>query len=247
MWLDTDGLRLTGGYLLAALPSRLVGERIEALGPGALAYAPEVARGRSGPAADRWAVAALVWESLTSRAPDVRTDPPELSPEARIALRRLLDPEPGRRAVDLSALLAALAAQASLAVPALDPEPHRPPTADIGAPPDRMGPPRARPVAGAADEGTQEISLDQIVEERAARAARRPIAGAAQDGTQEIALEEIVEEAGADDTAKHSAVSGEQDLDPRLVRAALGITLESERRASGPDSWIRASCAPRST
>lgn len=159
VWVDTEGFRLTGAFLLSALPGRALAERMASIGPAAVAYAPEMMSGRGGPAADRWGAAALVWEALTLRAPDRTSTPRELSPSVVTALRRLLDPEPGRRPADLRSLLDALARQAGLPVPELDPEPHAPP----------------------------------------------------------VAL--------PDDTAKHAPVT---DLDPRLVRAALGITLDSQ-------------------
>ena len=215
VWVDTEGLRLTGAYLLAALPPRLLAERLEALGPGALVYAPEVSKGRGGTAADRWGVAAIAWEALTARAPDLASAPPELTPPLLEALRSLLDPEPARRPTDLRALIEALAAHAGLAVPHLDPEPHRPPAAAIGAPP---GAARA---TGSATVGPRVLP--------------RRIDGAALGGTQEIALDDIEEITGPDGGANRSVASADHDLDPRLVRAAFGVTLESDPD-SDPDS-----------
>ncbi len=225
VWVDTEGLRLTGAFLLAALPPALMSERVALVDAPC---APELAAGRAGATADRWGVAAIAWEALTSRAVEHATAPRGLAPDTLAALRRALDRAPDRRPPDLSPLLDAMAAQAGLAVPRIDPEAHLPPTAVIGEPP------RARPrrIEGAAAEGTQEVSFDQILE---ARPVARRIEGAASEGTQEISFEQILDEsdeATADDTARHAAIpSNEADgLDPRLVRAALGLTLESEAR-----------------
>lgn len=239
VWVDTDGVRLTGAFLLAALPPPVLEEHVAALGPGALAYAPEVASGRSSASADRWGLAAIAWEALTGRRPDVSSEPPELSGPLLIALRRLLDAQPGRRPKDLRALIDALARQAGLPVPRIDAEPHQRPAPASDRPPAKI----VRRIEGAAEEGTQEVSFDQIMEERALSARRRGrrVEGGAEDGTQEIELdsEDAIDPdlaraalASADVTAKHAPSSGEENseggLDPRLVRAALGIMLEDE-------------------
>jgi hypothetical protein len=176
VFVDTDGLRLTGAFLLSALPGRALADRMGAIGPAAVAYAPEQASGRPSAASDRWGAAALIWEALTLRAPDRTSAPRELSPGVLTALRRLLDPEPGRRPADLNGLLEALARQAGMPVPSVDP---------AATPP--------RPATSADATGPR---------------------------------------ASADDTSKQPAVTGaldssEDGLDPRLVRAALGITMES--------------------
>lgn len=168
VWVDGDALSLTSPFLLAALPPVALAERLELLGPGAIAYAPEARAGRSSASADRWGLAAIVWEALTGREPDPASSPPELSVPLRAALVRMLDPEPGRRAKDASILLGALAEHAGLPVPAIDPEPMHSPDGDFGRPPSHA-PPRRR-IEGAAEDGTQEVSLDQILEERVLRA-----------------------------------------------------------------------------
>jgi hypothetical protein len=248
VWVDTDGLRLTGAFLLSALPARIVAERISELGPAATLYAPELASGRIGAPADRWGVAAIAWEALTSRPPDDAAGK-GLSPQLRAALRRLLDPEPGRRSKELAPLLSALADQAALSVPAIDPEPHRPASARIGAPPgsspaSRSTRPTAKKVEGAAPEGTQEISLDQIEELPAEGLDPRLVRAALTDAPKKS---DNVEKK---DTARQTAVlappSGRDtparrnkpkerradDLDPRLVRAALAAPPSVEELAS---------------
>ena len=78
--------------------------------------------------------------------------------------------------------------------------------------------PKPRAIAGAAPEGTQEVSFDQILEERPAPRPRK-IAGAAAEGTQEISFDQIEE----DEPLEQS----QDSLDPRLVRAALGVQMDS--------------------
>ncbi len=185
VFVHADGLRLTGGFLVAALPGRLLAERMASIGPAAVAYAPECMAGRAGAPADRWGAAALIWEALTLRAPDRTSAPRELSPGVLTALRRLLDPEPGRRPADLSALLEALARQAGVPVPNVDP-----------------GVLVARAGVGAS-----------------------PVDGAFASG--------------ADDTQEQPALPGPGDstedaLDPRLVRAALGVTMDGVERGVPP-------------
>ncbi|HJL17007.1 MAG TPA: hypothetical protein RMH99_15185, partial [Sandaracinaceae bacterium LLY-WYZ-13_1] len=255
VWLDTDGLRLTGPYLLVALPRDERAERIASLGPGLVAYPPEAPKGDTSEASDRWGVAAIAWEALTGRSPAPETSPPELTAPVHAALKALLAKAPDDRPASLEALAGALAQTAGLPVPELDPERHQPPTAAPGATP------RAR-VAGAAADGTQEVAFEQILEERpldevagektSPRTGRIP--GAAPEGTQEISFDQILEErpiaggASPDDTAKHVPIvdapelepatgPAEPDsLDPRLVRAALGVDLEdsSEERPAEP-------------
>ena len=82
VWLDADGLRLTTPYLLTALPHDELTDRVADLGPGAMAYAPELATkaGRPSPASDRWGVASIAWEALTGRSVDPGPAPPEIPP-----------------------------------------------------------------------------------------------------------------------------------------------------------------------
>jgi len=129
VWLDTDGLRLTGPFLLSALPADELGERVSALGPGAVAYPPEARQGLTGRASDLWGVASIAWEALTGRSPDPSLPAPEVEGDLRDALVSLLDEAPEHRSPDLDALLRAVARHAELSIPTLDPEPHQPPTA----------------------------------------------------------------------------------------------------------------------
>lgn len=230
VWVDGDAVRVTGAFLLSALPPALLAERVTALGPGALAYAPEVRAGQSGGASDRFGLAAIVCEALTGQGPDLEERPPELSPPLFDALRRLLARAPEQRPNDVAALLAALSTLAGLGIPRLDPEPRRPAQ--------RRPPIGPRRIEGAAAEGTQEISFDQILEEHALESD----APAVELQSDELVIEgeededaldpDLVHAAlNADDTTRRAPVAAEtretsDGLDPRLVRAALGVNID---------------------
>ncbi len=200
VWLDTDGLRLTGAFLLTGLPQDELRERVQGLGPGAVAYAPEVKEGMTGPASDLWGVGSIAWEALTGRSPDPTAPSPEVDGELKEALAALLADAPDERPPDLQTVLEAVAREADLPVPDLDPEPHQPPTALIMSPLETQG---TEPSAGAT-----EPPSDDSLDPRLVRAALG------------VSM--------ANDTAKHASVSDElaDSLDPRLVRAALDVALE---------------------
>lgn len=256
VWLDTDGLRLTGPFLLAVLPAEELADRVAGLGPGAVAYAPETKHGASGRASDAWGVGSIAWEALTGRSPETIADAPEVTGALLDAFAELLQDEPNGRPIGLDELVRCVAREAGLSIPDLDPEPHHPPTAVISAPPAAIPeertqpsvaslrtasePPRPREIPGAAVGGTQEIAFDDLIEVPAVGpdALDPRLVHAALD----VALDS---DSSADDTAKHSAIIDigsvedmAQSLDPRLVRAALGISMEpsSEEPTSEPNS-----------
>ncbi|MBX3275569.1 MAG: hypothetical protein KF729_35240, partial [Sandaracinaceae bacterium] len=209
VWLDTHGLRLTGPFLLAALPSDELGERVEKLGPGAVAYAPELRSGHSGPASDLWGVGAIAWEALTGRSPDPSGRAPEVQGKLHDTLTALLADAPERRSPSLDALLRAIAERADLSVPVLDPEPHQPPTALVDAMDGGGTEPGSAP-------GLATASDEHGLDPRLVRAALG------------VSLD-IEDRTGPNDTAKLPSVSASlaESLDPRLVRAALDVSLES--------------------
>lgn len=200
VWLDTDGLRLTGPFLLASLPPEELGERVREIGPGGVTYAPEMKTGETSEAGDHWGVAAIAWEALTGRSPEPTAHAPEVGGPLRDVLASLLTDAPERRP-RLDGLVGAVAADAGLPAPTLDPEPNRPAIVAEGTQP-AAAPPRRRAIPGAAAEGTQEIAFEDIIEDEAP---------------------------GESDTARHAAVRPDEpdSLDPRLVRAALGVTMDS--------------------
>ncbi|MFK7990043.1 MAG: hypothetical protein AB8I08_28750 [Sandaracinaceae bacterium] len=289
IWLDTDGLRLTGPYLLVALPPSELRERMQDLGPGQVAYPREVRDGLTSTSADRWGVASIAWEALTGRSPEPESfdaGRADLEPGVADALIELLTSDVASRPRDLTGLLGALADDAGLMVPQLDPEPHAPPTADVGIPPGGASVPRgpraARPlggdeegtvqmpseqlqrprITGGASEGTQEVSLDQILEEHSTegnldpRLVRAALASAQDREVPPSGASAELSVAGPDDTAKHASLSsqelieapsrpkGPDSLDPRLVRAALGVTLDSDSIEALDSDMIEALDAP---
>ncbi|MGE3634367.1 MAG: hypothetical protein AB7P00_30990 [Sandaracinaceae bacterium] len=211
VWLDTDGLRLTGAHFVGSLGTRALRARVGELGPGALAYAPELAEGAASATSDAWGVASIAWEALTGRSADPDADAPELPPPVREELIALLSKLPASRPAELGKLVAALASAAGLAVPRLDPEPSR-----------------ARPEARG--EGPKQT---------------RAIEGAAEGGTQQIAFEDLEPASDEESSAGASKPRSESvdSLDPRLVRAALGISMDSEDSSdeaiSNPDDTAR--------
>lgn len=206
VWLDADGLRLTGGYLLAALLPRDRASHIAALGPRTMTYPPEAAHGRTSEASDRWGVAAIAWEALTGRAPDALTSANELPPALTAALTALLSSDPEARPRDLSAVLTALAAHANMAVPQLDPEPHSPPPS--------IRPHARRKIEEADPDGTQEISFEEIIEESGE-------SGGTDAGATGATKAAGGTSRGAESLSKTARQRVADSLDPRLVRAAL--------------------------
>ncbi len=96
VWVDPEGLRLTGAFLLAALPSGLRAART----PQAPAAAPELARGDASAETDRFGVAAIAWEALTSEPPRISSAPRTLAAGTLAALRRALASNPAHRPRD---------------------------------------------------------------------------------------------------------------------------------------------------
>ncbi|MCB9597194.1 MAG: hypothetical protein H6719_31005 [Sandaracinaceae bacterium] len=227
VWLDTDGLRLTGAFLLAALPPDELAERVDTLGPGAVAYAPETRKGMTSASSDLWGVGSIAWEALTGRSPDPGAHAPEVQGSLRDALVSLLADEPERRPPDLDGLIRAIARRADLSVPHLDPEPHQPPTAivsDLDA-----GGTEPSAEARHATTRSDEDSLDP----RLVRAAL----GVSMD---------VEDRSGPNDTMKLPSISAAQSaslmdsLDPRLVRAALDVSMDSssEEETLSSDSGV---------
>ena len=237
VWLDTDGLRLTGPFLLAALPRDELAERIGGLGPGTVAYAPEAKEGLSGSASDLWGVASIAWEALTGRSPDPTAPSPEVEGDLKRALTALLAEAPEQRPPDLSALLSAVSHTSGLSVPNLDPEPHQPPTAlvsdmdGVGTEPsggavqarpsseDSLDPRLVRAALGVAMDSDSTTLQPQDT-------ARHPSVSAEMAGDLVGSADRAVRDVGLGDEPSSDA------LDPRLVRAALGVELDSAEEES---------------
>ncbi|MFW6052220.1 MAG: hypothetical protein ACODAU_13660 [Myxococcota bacterium] len=129
VWLDAGHLLLTGAFLLDAMPTSAVAMVLQTNPTLRTYFAPEVSEGWAADAADRYGVAALVWEGLLGVAPP----PPG---EAGSAVRQLgplgdvlaqyLAPDPMDRPGTLKPLVEALSRAAGRPAPKLDPAPFRP-------------------------------------------------------------------------------------------------------------------------
>ena len=213
IWVDPEGLMLTGSFLLGCLDAAAIA-RVVARDPGlALTAAPELRDGGGGDAADNFAVGRLAQALLLpgGEEPSALT----LGPVAE-AIAGLTRAKRSERHASLEPLIEGLARLGGLPAPELDAGAYRRPRA------------RRRP-STRAPEREEEVSA---IDEHLVRAAKA--ADAARDidprllraarpggqGTQEITLDQIVDEVPARDDL--------DGLDPRLVRAALDMALDEE-------------------
>ena len=213
IWVDPEGLMLTGSFLLGCLDAAAIA-RVVARDPGlALTAAPELRDGGGGDAADNFAVGRLAQALLLpgGEEPSALT----LGPVAE-AIAGLTRAKRSERHASLEPLIEGLARLGGLPAPELDAGAYRRPRA------------RRRP-STRAPEREEEVSA---IDEHLLRAAKA--ADAARDidprllraarpggqGTQEITLDQIVDEVPARDDL--------DGLDPRLVRAALDMALDED-------------------
>ena len=119
IFVHPDGMSLTGGFLLAALPGDAVAEILTRDVVLRRTLPPEFADGLAGRPADRHAVAALAWEALEGVAPPPSVRPADCRSEPALGaiLVRYLDPDPAARPATLRGLVDALAARANLPIP----------------------------------------------------------------------------------------------------------------------------------
>ncbi|UJR81928.1 hypothetical protein [Sandaracinus amylolyticus] len=223
VWVDPDGLLLTGGFLLSAMSGELVSSALEREPGLRQGLAPEIADGLGGRASDRWGVAAIAWEALTGRGVDMRrASPPAALGPVGIELARVLNADPAARPPTLDALVGALADLARLPVPQVDRD--------------------SFPVATSAttDETTQVAELEGSPTDPSRRTsssyptfADPPTdrvtrsAEASLDSDERVPTDPGITPTASRDTARHVALGPDgqlpeaSDLDPRLVRAAL--------------------------
>lgn len=119
IFVHPDGMSMTGGFLLGALPGDAVSE---VLGRDVLlrrTLPPEFADGLAGRPADRHAVAALAWEALEGSPPPPSARPADCRSEPALGaiLLRYLDADPAARPATLKGLVEALAARADAPLP----------------------------------------------------------------------------------------------------------------------------------
>ncbi len=119
IFVHPDGVVMTGGFLVAALPGDAVAEALARDLVLRRALAPEVADGLAGRPADRFAIAALAWEALEGDPPPPSVQPADCRSEPALGaiLVRYLDPDPSARPATLRGLVDALAARAGVPAP----------------------------------------------------------------------------------------------------------------------------------
>lgn len=218
VYVDADGLVLTGGFLVSMLAGDLVSGTLEHEPGLRSGLPPELADGLGGRASDRWAVAAIAWEALTGASPgEGRLVPPRSLGQVGVELARLLDVDPAARPSTLDALVSALAELARLPVPQVEKDAF-------------PGVDRASPEP---DEATQVAELEAPPTDPSRRGSTIPAPPEPEASTLPFVLGDPPTErtsglpsSSPDDTAPHGALDSAgkpraRDLDPRLVRAAL--------------------------
>lgn len=265
---------LTGGFFLAVMPGDPLVDALQRDIPLRRQFAPEVGDGLAGRPADRWSVAALVWEALTGGAPQPgpRIAPPKLGPLGPV-LARYLDADPAHRPPTLGPLLDALASSANVAVPSIAPETldlesevtdsestalaHRPRGAMTSDTDEILRGPKTepgihdtarlpalgsdgRPLVAAPRPPRDLQGIDPALLEAAEASRKMSDSGTFELDGQE--LERLDSKTGAGRAGKATAQPAEKkgkpasadrssDLDPNLVRAALGGSLPTASEA----------------
>jgi hypothetical protein len=266
IYVQADGVRVTGGFALAVLPGDVVVDALTEDVGLRRQFAPEVGDGLAGRPSDRWSVAALAWEALTGKVPEPgpKSAPATLGELGKVLLR-YLDPDPTLRPPSLELLVTAVAKHAGVPAPKLVPEPF---AIETEAP---------------SDDKTQQVDSSMIVDEattsrslsldRSLSAERPPgpndtakhapvladaptvrekkeerdlsdidpalLRAAAvnrsvtDSGTFELDARELKAFADKKD-GKSEGGKRDGDLDPRLVRAALGVSLDDSRPKRSP-------------
>ncbi len=98
VWIDPDGLRLTGPFLAAALPAEAIATAVRTDPKLRWALAPEARRGSMSDSADRWGTAAIALEALTGvTAESVSFQNLAIPTSVSEALRDLMSADPSMR------------------------------------------------------------------------------------------------------------------------------------------------------
>jgi serine/threonine-protein kinase len=120
IWMRRDGLTLSGGFLVSALPAGAVAAALQTESQRAR-RAPELAHGSPSPVTDLYGVALVALEALIGSIPESpgQNIPASLGGVGD-ALAALLIANPSARATSLDALLAALSRQADLPIPVVE-------------------------------------------------------------------------------------------------------------------------------
>jgi hypothetical protein len=121
IWLGEEGLTLTFPFVVAALPPISVATAAQGDPVLSRTMAPELSRGVSGGAADRFGVACVAYECLTGKLPTPGGPAPETLRSVADALNDLLVKDPEKRPTSLDPLVEAIAKMADLPIPNVDP------------------------------------------------------------------------------------------------------------------------------
>lgn len=241
VYVHADGVRITGGFALSVLPGDAIVDALTDDVGLRRQFAPEVGDGLAGPPSDRWAVAALAWEALTGSAPEPgpKSAPPALGDLGKILLR-YLDPDPTLRPPTLELLVSTLAKHAKTPVPKLSPEPF---SVEVEAPsddrtqqldPNDLVPSKPPPAPNdtakmqalvltdaptVKDKDERDLSDIDPALLKAAALNRKMSAS----GTFKLDAKELEPVTGQKKQLPGGRAPDSGELDPRLVRAALGI------------------------
>jgi len=264
IYVGPDRVLLTGGFVLSVTSGDIVREILSSDTQLRRELAPEAAEGVPGAAADRFGVALLVWEALLGERPPTDgkiTAPPSLGPLGSV-LVRYLNEDPASRPASLEPLLTALAQSAKVPVPRLANESFsvdEPPT-DIDQTELAFGPDPSlsRDDLAITSSGDTPSPSDTAKHTALDGQGKRPrdLSGidpallAAANVSRSISdsgsfqLEDLssAEELDVPDTdaskgkPARSTSTSSSDLDPRLVRAALGVALDDSSESSTNDT-----------
>lgn len=233
-----EGVRLVAPFVVAALPRLAVADILGRAAALRAVTAPEVMKAGTSAASDRFGVAAIVVEALTRKPPSGVL--PVLSGSlARIGeeVRALLALDPASRPTNLFALIESIAHAANTTPPRFEPASFKRPRVArrYGSRPDVTPTANLAEIPAFDDEITSEkVALSkQLASTSDATGARFPI-------HDPVTIPEPTrfdsERPGSEgpDTQKYPILRDsknppplvDEDLDPRLVRAALGVTMD---------------------
>jgi serine/threonine protein kinase len=255
IYVGPDRVLLTGGFVLSVTSGDIVRDILSSDTQLRGELAPEAAEGVPGAAADRFGVALLVWEALIGERPSMDRPivaPPSLGPLGSVLVRYLND-DPASRPASLEPLLTALAQRAKVPVPRLGKESFsvdEPPT-DIDQTELAFGP---DPSLGSDELGTSSSGDTPSPSDTAKHAVldghgkpardlsdidpallaaanvSRSISDSGSFQLEDISSADELDVADTDTSKRAPAKSptsrSSSELDPRLVRAALGVALE---------------------
>ncbi len=254
VYVSSDGVRVTGGFALSVLPGDAIVDALTDDVGLRRQFAPEVGDGLAGRPSDRWSVAALAWEALTGSPPEPgpKTAPPALGELGKV-LVRYLDPDPTLRPPTLELLVGTLAKHAGATAPKLTPEPF---SVEVEAPSDERTQQLDASDLGPLDTGAgKKPAANDTAKMQAVVLSDAPTVKEKDERDlsdidpallKAAALNRKMSESGtfALDAKELEPVTGQKseprprapdsgELDPRLVRAALGLDEGTDPKGDG--------------